>query len=481
MTTAATAKTYPIYLGGKFVSEGKRLEVRSPYNGEVVGITYKATPEMVEQAVQAAVTSYEKVMRHMPTYERTAILFKIADGLAKRRDEVARLIAQEAGKPIRDARVEVDRGVFTFRQAAQEAERIGGEVIPLDLMPASKGRMAIARRMPIGPVLGIAPFNFPLNLAVHKVAPAIAAGNSMVLKLASSDPLTMLVVAEIIAEAGLPAGALSVLPMDSSIANELVADDRFKLVTFTGSMSVGWALKARAAKKRVVLELGGNAGVIVDKGTDLNYAVQRITTGSFAYAGQTCISVQRVYVHDSLYDEFVSSFKDSVSKLKLGDPLDESTDVGPMIEADEAGRTEQWVQEAVSEGATLLTGGKRNGAFFEPTVIVGAKRESKVVCNEVFAPVVTVFPFSDFKEAVARVNDSLYGLQAGVFTPDISNAFYAFRELEVGGVIVNDIPSYRIDHMPYGGSKDSGMGREGLKYAIEDMTELRLMALNNVL
>ena len=474
------AKTYPMLVNGVWKEAGEPLDIISPSTGEVVGRTFQADADTLEEAVQATVRAFE-VTRKLPTYERAAILRNIAQGISAQKEEIARLMALESGKPIRDCRIETERAIFTFTQAASEAERIGGDVIPLDLMPSSKGRLGITRRVPIGPVLGISPFNFPLNLAVHKVAPAIAAGCSILLKPPSADPLTMLTVARIIADAGVPAGAVNIVPTSRSLGDRLVQDERFKLLTFTGSMDVGWRMKAMAGKKKIVLELGGNAAVIVDKDADLDFAAKRITTGAFSYAGQTCISVQRVYAHEAIAGQLLASLKASAAALKVGDPLEDTTDVGPMIDEKALTRTEQWVQEAVQEGAEVVTGGRREGAFFQPTILTKVKRESKVCSHEVFAPIVDVFTFNDFDEALKSVNDSSYGLQAGVFTKNLEHAFRAFSELDVGGVIINDISTYRIDHMPYGGVKESGLGREGLKYAIEDMTELRLMALNGVL
>lgn len=472
--------TYPLLIGGAWKEAGEPLDVTSPATGEVVGRTFQADAATLEEAVQATVRAFE-ITRKLPTYERAAILRKISEGISGQKEEIARLMVQESGKPIRDCRVETERAIFTFSQAASEAERLGGEVIPLDLMPTSKGRLGITRRVPIGPVLGISPFNFPLNLAAHKVAPAIAAGCSILLKPPSADPLTMLTVARIIADSGIPAGAVNVVPTNRTLGDRLVQDERFKLLTFTGSMDVGWRMKAMAGKKKVVLELGGNAAVIVDQDADLDFAAKRISTGAFSYAGQTCISVQRVYVHEAVASSFLARLKANTEALKQGDPLEETTDVGPMIDEKAVMRTEQWVQEAVDEGAKIITGGKRNGRFFQPTILTNVKRESKVCSREVFAPIVDVFTFEDFNDALKAVNDSAYGLQAGVFTQNLEHAFHAFNELEVGGVIINDISTYRIDHMPYGGVKESGLGREGLKYAIEDMTELRLMALSGVL
>ncbi|HEX3723026.1 MAG TPA: aldehyde dehydrogenase family protein, partial [Nitrolancea sp.] len=413
-------------------------------------------------------------------FERAQILQRIADGIAARQEEIAQVIAQESGKPIRDARVESARGVFTFQMAVEETKRIGGEFIPLDLMASSAGRFGITRRFPIGPIAGISPFNFPLNLALHKVAPAIASGNTIVLKPPTRDPLTMLLVAEIIADAGLPKGAVSVMPMNRATGDRLVTDDRFKLLSFTGSPAVGWDMKSRAGKKKVVLELGGNAGVIVDEDANLDLAAARIRVGAFSYAGQVCISVQRAYIHRSRMEEFSAKLIEQIRAMKIGDPLDEATDLGPMIDDKAAQRTEEWVNQAVQEGAHVVIGGKADGRFFQPTVLVDARRSSFVCSREAFAPLVNLFPFDDFEEALTQVNDSIYGLQAGVFTANLEHALRAFETLEVGGVIVNDIPTYRIDHMPYGGVKDSGLSREGLRYAIEDMTEPRLMVINRV-
>jgi acyl-CoA reductase-like NAD-dependent aldehyde dehydrogenase len=469
---------HPIYLAGQWVESPDRLVVSNPARPDTpAGITYNATPAQYEEAVTAAVAAFEQT-RRLPSFERSAALRKISAGIAARRAEIGRLIATESGKPIRDSLTEVDRAVLTFRLGAEEAERIGGEVMPLDLNPASRGRFGITRRFPIGPVAAISPFNFPLNLAAHKLAPAIAAGNPIVLKPPSKDPLTMLTVAEVIAEAGLPSGSVSILPMTREVGDRLVADDRFKLLTFTGSPDVGWAMKRRAGKKRVVLELGGNAGVIVDRSADLDWAVRRIVVGAFSYAGQVCISVQRIYVHEVIWDDFMTRFVAAAGALKVGDPLDPATDVGPMVDAAAIERTRGWVDEAVSLGGKVLLGGKADGACFEPTILTGVPASARVCTSEAFAPLAVVFPFTDFGEAVRGVNDSRFGLQAGVFTNDLDHAWSSFGELEVGGVIVNDVPTYRIDSMPYGGSKDSGQGREGVRYAIEDMTELRILVLS---
>ncbi len=477
MAIVAGAKPHPIFLAGRWVESDDPLVIANPADPSTpAGSTFHATPDQYEEAVEAAVAAFA-ITRTLPAYERGRILREISAGIKARREELGRLLALEAGKPIRDALVEVDRATLTFRLGAEEAERMTGELIPLDLMASSKDRIGITRRFPIGPIAGISPFNFPLNLAAHKLAPAIASGNTIVLKPPSKDPLVMLTVAEIIEAAGVPAGAVSILPMSRELGDRMVADERFKLLTFTGSPSVGWRMKERAGKKKVVLELGGNAGVIVDKTADLDWAVKRILVGGFAYAGQVCISVQRAFIHEDIWDAFMTKFVEGAAGLKVGDPLDPTTDIGPMVDAHAASRTQRWVDEALALGAKALLGGKADGTFFPPTILVDAPASAQVCSNEAFAPLVVAAPFSTLDEAIARVNDSMFGLQTGVFTNDLAGAWRAFAELEVGGVIVNDVPTYRIDHMPYGGVKDSGLGREGLRWAIEDMTELRIMVL----
>jgi acyl-CoA reductase-like NAD-dependent aldehyde dehydrogenase len=477
MTVAAGTKPHPIFLAGRWVESPDVLEIDNPADAsKPAGATYNATEAQYEEAVDAAVAAFQ-VTRTLPAYERGRILRDISAGIRARREELGRLIALEAGKPIRDALVEVDRATLTFRLGAEEAERIVGEVIPLDLMASSKDRVGITRRFPIGPIAAISPFNFPLNLAAHKLAPAIASGNPIVLKPPSKDPLVMLTVAEIIESVGAPAGSVSILPMTRELGDKMVADPRFKLLTFTGSPSVGWRMKERAGKKKVVLELGGNAGVIVDKSADVAWAVKRTLVGAFSYAGQVCISVQRLFVHEAVWDEFMDAFVAGAKALKVGDPIDPTTDVGPMVDGAAAGRTQRWVDEALALGGKALLGGTADGSFFPPTVLTDVPDTAQVCSNEAFAPLVVAFPFGELDDAIARVNDSMFGLQTGVFTNDLAGAWRAFGELEVGGVIVNDVPTYRIDHMPYGGVKDSGLGREGLRWAIEDMTEIRIMVL----
>ena len=462
---------------GQWLQEGKEFDVRSPFSGAKVGVAYCASASHLEAAIIAAKRAFETT-RQIPAYERQRVLRAVADLIAQRRDDFATTMALEAGKPLKAARAEVERAILTFAVAAEEAARIGGEWIPLDRAPAGEGRAAIVRRFPIGPVAAITPFNFPLNLVAHKVAPAIAAGCTMVQKPSPHTPLCSLMLAELVEQAGWPAGALNVLPLSNEDAQRMAADERFKLLTFTGSASVGWELKAKCGKKRVTLELGGNAACIVHSDASLEHAAGRIVAGGFSYAGQSCISAQRIFVQRSVESLFIEKVLARVAALKAGDPLDPAADVGPMINQQAAERVSQWVNEAVAGGAKVLTGGKGSGAFYQPTVLTNTRPEMKVNCEEVFGPVIVIEPYDSFSEALGRVNDSRYGLQAGVFTQDTGLLFKAFEELEVGGVIANDVSSFRIDHMPYGGTKDSGFGREGLRYAIEDMTEPRLLALH---
>jgi acyl-CoA reductase-like NAD-dependent aldehyde dehydrogenase len=475
--TVPPVTAHGFLVDGRWIEQGEVVEIRSPYDGSVVGSVFQGTRQHAEAAIAAAVKAFGTT-RRLPAFERQRVLRRVAQGIAERKEEFSRTIAQEAGKPIKAARSEVERAVFTFNVAAEESTRIYGDYLPLDWQEFTAGRWGIVRRFPLGPVAGITPFNFPLNLVAHKVAPAIAAGCSMVLKPAPQTPLSSMLLAETIQQAGWPDGALNVLPLSNEDASLLVTDDRIKLISFTGSVPVGWDIKKRAGKKKVVLELGGNAGVIVHRDADLGYAAQRCVAGGFAYAGQTCISVQRILVEHSVYGKFIDLFLEGVKELRTGDPLEESTDVGPLIRESDAVRASEWVQEAVRGGARLLCGGQRKGTILEPTVLSGTKSDMKVNCQEIFAPVVTVEPYEDFDSAVRQINNTPYGMQTGVFTRDAKLLFQAYDELEVGGVIAGDVPSFRIDHMPYGGVKDSGLGREGLRYAIEEMTEPKLLVMN---
>lgn len=473
---AAPAASFPFFLNGQWISEGQPTEIRSPFNGNVVGHVFHANRGHVQTAIVAAVESFQQT-RRLASYERERILAAVSSGISDAREDFARTIALEAGKPIKTARQEVERAIYTFKVAAEESTRISGEYLHLDTLPATAGRWGLVRRFPIGPIFAITPFNFPLNLVAHKLAPAIAAGCPIILKPAPQTPITALKLARVIREAGWPDGALSVLPLSNEDAALLVADERIKLLTFTGS-SVGWDLKSNAGKKRVLLELGGNAAVIVHSDADLAFAAERCVSGGFGYAGQSCISVQRILVEQSVCRDFTNLLVAGTRELKVGDPLDDATDVGPLIRESDAIRAAEWVAQAVQQGATLLCGGNRRGSLLEPTVLTHTRPEMLVNCREIFAPVVTVEPYANFDDALKAVNNSPFGLQAGLLTRDVQKILTAYNQLEVGGLIAGDVPTFRIDHMPYGGVKDSGLGREGLRYAIEEMTEPRLLVIN---
>ncbi|MES1247986.1 MAG: aldehyde dehydrogenase family protein [Actinomycetota bacterium] len=464
---------------GEFATHlsGGTYEVASPYDGSVVAVVHRASPDDVEQAIVRAVEAFERT-RHLPSWQREQILRQVSEGIAARRQELGETIALEAGKPLKTALLEVDRATFTFKIAAEESKRMYGEIVPLDWLPGNDGRRAEIRRVPLGVVTGISPFNFPLNLVSHKVAPSLAVGNPMLLRPASQTPLSALKLAEIVAETDWPEGAFAVLPCSTDVARPLVEDERIKKLTFTGSPAVGWGLKAKAGMKRVTLELGGNAAVIVNDDADVDYAAERVAWGGFSYAGQTCISVQRVYVHESVYDRFVSQLIPRVEALKVGDPLDPDTDVGPVIDGGNADRIEEWLDEARDAGVEVLTGGEREGNVWRPTVLANADERLRVQCEEVFAPLLSVNRFSDVDDAIAKAGDSQFGLQGGIFTNDMRVVEKAFDRIDVGGLMVNDVPTFRIDHMPYGGVKQSGLGREGIRYAIEEMTELKLLTIN---
>lgn len=452
--------------------------VRNPYDATVVGEITVANQNDLEYAVKKTSEAFEKT-KVLQSYERSEILNAISLGLEEKKEEFARLITAEAGKPIKFSRIEVDRAVTTFHIAAEEAQRIHGEILPLDLNAPSRDRMGLVRRFPIGVVLAISPFNFPLNLVAHKIAPAIASGNAFILKPASQTTLTSLKLAEIIEKSGYPKDAFAVLPCRGSDAETLVKDDRIKMLTFTGSPAVGWRLKEKALKKKVTLELGGNAAVIVDKSANVDLAAKKCAMGAFAYAGQVCIKVQRIYLHDEIEKEFVERFMEAVSKIQVGDPSDEKTIVGPVIDNEAADRIVTWVDEAISDGAKLLTEKKRDGRVIAPIVLDHVSPDSRVFREEIFGPVVTLHRFQTIQEAIEGVNDSVFGLQAGIFSNDLRNILYSYQKLDVGGVIVNDSSSFRDDSMPYGGIKDSGFGREGLRYAIEEMTEPKLMVIGS--
>ena len=468
---------YKLLINGKW-EESKNIKViKFPYDGREVGKVHFAGREQIEKAIESAHSAFSKTKK-LSSHERSIILEKISNKIKKRKRELAESITLQSGKVIRHSLVEVDRAINTFQIASEEAKRLGGEIIPLDLSPQTKGRLGLLKRFPIGVIGGITPFNFPLNLVAHKVAPAIACGNTIVLKPSSQVPITSILLGEIINETDYPPGGFNVVPSGYEEAEILLTDEKVKKLTFTGSPAVGWELKKKAFRKKVTLELGGNAALVVEPDANLEYAIKRAVFGAFSFSGQICISVQRIFLHDKIYDKFMADFISQTKKLKMGNPLDEETDIGPMINLDAAKKTEEWIQEAVDNGARIVIGGKRDGVMFEPTILENVKPELKISWLEAFAPIVVIYPYKDFEEALKGVNYSIYGLQAGIFTSDLKKVFRAYEELEVGGVIVNDVPTFRIDHMPYGGVKESGFGREGIKYAIEEMTELKLLAIN---
>jgi len=468
-------------LCGKEWSEGEPLEVRSPWDQGVVGRVTIATRNDARQAVSHAVASLRRT-RALPRWKRREILEDVAAALIDQKERFAQLIVAESGKPLRLARIEVDRSVLTFKTAAEEAARLGGESLPLDLSEGNEGRWGLVQRFPVGLVLAITPFNFPLNLVAHKLAPAMAAGCPVLLKPSPQTPFTALALGEVILKAGWPEEALSVLPLENADTAWLAEkEDRIKLVSFTGSAKVGWEMKVRSGRKRVLLELGGNAALIVHGDWDnLDEAAMRTVAGAFGFSGQTCISVQRIFVERRIYQTFLWKVVEIAAKLKLGNPSDETSEVGPMIRPSEAERIETWIKEAVSNGAKLVSGGERNGSMVTPAILTGTKAGMKIRDEEVFGPVVVIEPYDDFEDALAQVNHSKYGLQAGLLTRDAGRIMTAYRELEVGTLIVGDTPSWRLDPMPYGGLKDSGLGREGIRSAIAEMTEPKMLVMGSL-
>jgi len=470
-------KHHKMYLGGKFVDRKNKITVASPYDNKVVGTVAAASKDDYTKAIEIAAKTFP-LTRDLPSYKREQTCRQIAAGIEKNFEKFSKVMAQELGKSLKDSRLEVGRSIGVFRVAAEEAKRIGGEIIDLDWAPGSEERMGLVRRFPMGVIAGISPFNFPLNLVAHKIGPAIASGNTIVLKPASKTPIIALMLAEIIDQTDHPKGAISILPGSSKDSSPLLEDPRVKLVTFTGSSEVGWWIKQHASKKEVVLELGGNAGVAVADDADLDFATTRLLYGAFASAGQSCISVQRIFVHEKIYSKFLTMFKAKVARLKVGDPLDEKTDIGTMVDAPSVANTLETIKQAVAGGAKLLTGGKAKGNQLQPTVLTDVKTSMDVCSKEAFAPIAVVQKYKSFDKVVAEINNSNYGLQAGIFTNRMKDVFYAFKHIECGGVVINDIPTYRADHQPYGGMKDSGVKREGVRYAIEDMTEVKILSMN---
>ncbi len=470
--------TYKMLIAGHWTGSARTQEVRNPFSNEVIGTLPVAGPEEVNEAVSAAEHA-RAVMKNLPAHERARILMRTAEAITEMHAEMTRRIVLESGKAWKWAHIEVDRAVENLRFAAEEAKRIHGETVPMDASAGSENRIGYWLREPVGVIAAITPFNFPLNLVVHKVAPAIAAGNSVVLKPAPGTPGPAQELGRLLLEAGLPEEALNIIHGGGpDVGEALIRDDRVAMVTFTGSVPAGKKIKEASGLKKITLELGSNSGTLVDASADIDLAVQRCIMGSFAYNGQVCISVQRIYIHREVFEEFLDRFTAAARKLIIGDPMDPTTDITPMISEQEAERAEAWVTRACAQGARAVLGGKREGRIFHPTVLIDVRPEMEVVCNEVFAPVVSLIPVQDFEQGISLLDDSQYGLQAGIFTRDIHHAFLAIKALNAGGVMINDVPTYRADHMPYGGNKNSGIGREGARFAIEEMTNIKFVCFN---
>ena len=467
----------PILVGSEWRETPTRQTVTNPFTETPIAEVCLARPADVEEAVTLSLKAFSSLAR-ASSHTRATALHHLAGKLKEQKEDFAQTICLEAGKPITDARREVDRAIQTFSIACEEAKRIPGEVIPMDVSPGMERHLGLGQRVPIGPVLCITPFNFPLNLVAHKVAPCLAVGNPILLKPAPQTPLTALRLGRLFQELDLPEGTLSILPCENALAESMVRDPRIQALSFTGSAAVGWSLKDKAGKKRVLLELGGNAAVIVEPDADLHQAAQRCVTGGFSYSGQTCISVQRIYLHDEVYDAFLDRVLPLVESLQAGNPADDSTVIGPLIDERAAIRVETWIEEAVRQGARLRTGGTRHRSLMHPTVLTDVDSRMKISCEEVFGPVITLSRYQHLDQAFDMVNDSPYGLQAGIFTHNVDSIFRAYHALDVGTVLANEIPTFRADHMPYGGMKDSGLGREGVKYAIQELSDQKLLVLH---
>jgi len=470
-------------IGNEFISSGEIIDIKNPYTGEVVKKVYKTGREDVNKSLNYLSTVFEKYKK-VPVYKRYNLLDTITRKISEKKEFLAGTITLETGKPIKFARLEVDRAILTFRTGAEESKRINGETIDLDLLPGSENKIGIIRRFPIGVIFAITPWNFPINLVAHKISPALASGNVVLLKPATGSLVCGLEIGKIIKEAseenGMDFCPVNVVTCSGSEAEFWLSDSRIKMISFTGSPAVGWAIKRKISQQRLSLELGGNAGVIIDKSADLQKAASKIALAAFAVAGQSCISVQRVFVHNDVSDKFGELLKSETEKIKFGNPFDENTITGPMINTAEAERIERWIGEAMTGNAEILTGGKRDGAVVEPTIIKGASREANVNSKEAFAPLLTLRNIDNFKQGIEEINNSDFGLQAGLFTNDLRNALYAYENIETGGVVVNDVPTYRMDTMPYGGVKQSGTGKEGIKYAIEEMTERKILVIEKL-
>jgi acyl-CoA reductase-like NAD-dependent aldehyde dehydrogenase len=467
-----------LYINGEWIETQQYYDLASPYNGEIIAQIPLAEPSHIEASLAGAQKA-TAIMRGLTALERSDILRKVSDLFEQRLEECALILTKEAAKPLKAARMEIVRTIETYRFAAEEAKRIHGETVPMDAAKGGKGKFGFTKREPLGVIVAITPFNFPYNLAAHKLGPAFAAGNTVVLKPASQTPLSAFMTARFFEEAGLPPGALNVVTgKGGDIGDLLISDSRVKMVTFTGSMEVGLSIKEKVGLKRVTLELGSNSGVIIDSAENLEAVAARCTEGAFSFAGQVCISTQRIYVKEEFYNDFLTYMKEKTEKLVLGDPSSEQTDLSALINSRETDRMEQWIREAEEGGALVVTGGKREGTIFRPTIIANGHSKLSLSCHEAFGPVVLVNSYKEWDEAIKLVNDSEYGLQAGVYTTSVKKAFDAFERLEVGGVIINDIPTFRVDHMPYGGVKNSGIGKEGIKYSTEEMTELKFVAFH---
>ncbi len=467
-----------ILINGEWRKTGQTFTVKSPYTNKTIAEVSTANSDEIDEAIASAENAKSE-MRKLARFQIAKGLRKIAAGIEKRKKDFAETICKESAKPIIYARGEVERAIATFIWAASEAERFTGEVVPIDTQAIGNGKTAWTLRVPRGVIYGITPFNFPLNLVAHKVAPALASANAMIIKPSPRTPLTSLLLGEVFLESGLPKAALQIVPMDVELIEQVLDDDRIQMISFTGSADIGWKLKERAKRKFVALELGGNAAVIVDESADMKNSLSQNLVGAFAYSGQVCISVQRIYIHEKIFAEWTEKFAASATKLKRGNPLEQATQLSVMIDEAAAKRAESWMNEATENGAKILSGGKRDGAFLDATIITDTNPEMRVVSEEVFAPIVMVEKFSEFEEAVDLANQSKYGLQAGVFTNNLANVAYASENLACGGMIINDVPTFRVDNMPYGGVKQSGFGREGVRYAMEEMSEIRLIVLNS--
>lgn len=469
----------PMLIGGEWRETENSKMLIEPFSGQELADIFYASGNEVSEAIAIAHKAAEE-MKELPRYETADCLHRIAQYIKENREQFAETISLESAKPITLARGETDRAISTFTLAAEEARRFGTESVPLDTQPLGKNRIGWTERIPRGVIFGITPFNFPLNLVAHKVAPALASKNSIIIKPSPRTPLTALLLGEAFLKSGLPNGALQIINMDVELLDIVLKDERVAMISFTGSAAVGWSLKERSGKKAIALELGGNAPVIVDETADVDYSIEKSVPAAFGYAGQVCISAQRFFVHSKIYDDWSGKFVEKTKNLKTGNPLDDSTQLSVMIDEEAAKRAETWIQEAIGAGAKLLTGGKREGAFLEATVLTNVHNEMRVCSEEVFAPVATLQTFDDFMEAITEANNTKYGLQAGVFTRDTNRMMLAAQKLEFGGVIINDAPNFRVDNMPYGGIKDSGFGREGVRYAMEEMTEQRLVVLTQI-